>query len=122
MNNENKIELRILNELFKKAEELGWTIKKECETIYCFQKFSPAGQDFYFFVDTENDPDLFLPNLLSVYNDFDVSYETYLWLDDTGHGRNGAPYDMKDVYEDMEACEEMIYGLWSKLSLFYSEL
>lgn len=30
-----------------------------------------------------------------------MSYETYIWLDDTGHGRNGAPYDMIDVYNDM---------------------
>ena len=43
-------------------------------------------------------------NLRDYINDFDVSYEAYLWLDDTGHGRNGAPYEMIDVYEDMEEC------------------
>lgn len=112
----------MLNRMLKKAEELGWKVDREQDSIYYFQKFSPAGQDFYFSVDTENNPDLFLSNLLSVYENFDVSYETYLWLDNTGHGRSGAPYDMKDAYEDMEACEEMIYSLWSKLSLFYSEL
>ena len=37
-------------------------------------------------------------------------------LDNTGHGLNGAPYDMKDVYEDMEACKKMVYELWKLLS------
>ena len=45
------------------------------------------------------------------YSDFDVSRETYLWLDDTGHGKNGAPYDMIEVYHDMEECEELIQEL-----------
>lgn len=39
-----------------------------------------------------------------------------MWLDNEGHGTNGTPYDMKDVYEDMEACEEMTFKLWKLLS------
>ena len=34
--------------------------------------------------------------------------EAYLWLDETGHGKNGAPYRMKDVVKDMEEAEKMI--------------
>ena len=112
----------MLEKLFRKAEKLGWTVEKENGTVYGFSKYSPAGQDFHISVDTENDPDLFLLNILHIYDNFDVSYETYLWLDNTGHGVNGAPYDMKDLYEDMEACEEMIYDLYSKLLSFYLEL
>ena len=40
------------------------------------------------------------------YESFDVSEEAYLWLDNSGHGKNGAPYDMKDVYEDIEEAKE----------------
>ena len=40
--------------------------------------------------------------------DYDVSYETYLWLDNTGHGKNGAPYELEDVLEDIKACEQYI--------------
>lgn len=47
---------------------------------------------------------------------YDGGYAAYLWLDNTGHGLNGAPYDMKDVYEDMEACKKMVYELWKLLS------
>ena len=42
------------------------------------------------------------------YNAFDADEETYLWLDDNGHGKNGAPYHMRDVLDDMEAVEDMI--------------
>lgn len=42
------------------------------------------------------------------YEGFDVDSETYIWLDQSGHGRNGAPYRMRSVLEDMEATEKMI--------------
>ena len=83
---------------------------------FVFQKYSPAGQDFYFEADIEDDNIAFLlNNIYDFYKDYDCSYETYLWLDDTGHGRNGAPYDMKDVYEDMQACEKYVLDLYDLL-------
>ena len=68
------------------------------------QKYSPRGHDFNFEIDTENDVFWFLDNILEYINNFDISQETYYWLDKTGHGTNGAPYDMREVYDDMEAC------------------
>lgn len=37
--------------------------------------------------------------------------EAYLWLDSNGHGKNGAPYRMRDVLDDMEEAEKMIEAL-----------
>lgn len=45
------------------------------------------------------------------YEGFDVDSETYIWLDQFGHGRNGAPYRMRAVLEDMKATEKMIEEL-----------
>lgn len=45
------------------------------------------------------------------YEGFDVDSETYLWLDQSGHGKRGAPYRMRAVLEDMEATEKMIEEL-----------
>ena len=45
------------------------------------------------------------------YEGFDVSEETYYYLDNSGHGTFGAPYDMKDAYEDMAAIKEIIKKL-----------
>lgn len=79
---------------------------------YNFRKYSSYGQDFGFDVEYDGDIDHFIDNIREVYNNFDVSYETYLWLDDSGHGKNGAPYDMIDVYKDMEECQEYIDHLY----------
>lgn len=89
-----------------------------------FGKYSPMGQDFHFTVtldeDDYNDGGLDIEALTEktwdLYQDFDTSYETYLWLDNTGHGQNGAPYDMRDLYDDMAACREYIKELYELLT------
>lgn len=98
------------------AEENGWSVdftSNDGDNFeYEFRKGSPAGQDFGFCADMEdNDVYSLIDNIYERYNDYDCSEEAYLWLDDTGHGKNGAPYDMKDLYEDMEACERMMLEL-----------
>lgn len=103
-----------IRELIEVAEELGWSITEEGENQYLFSKFSPAGQDFNISVDGEDAEEL-IDNIYEVYTNFDVSEEAYLWLDETGHGTNGAPYDMRDLYNDMEACEQMILDLYNEL-------
>lgn len=97
-------------ELRDRLGALGWHIDYS-ESIFCFSKYSPAGQDFSFEVEASNFEELAY-KIKTYYDNYDVCYETYLWLDNTGHGRNGAPYDMKDLYEDMEACEEAIWELY----------
>lgn len=59
-----------------------------------------------------NNIECFCNNIYDYYDNFDVSYETYLWLDSDGHGVNGAPYDMKDIYEDMAWCQNKIYDIY----------
>lgn len=102
------------------AEDLGWTVQVEDETedyiIFDFGKFSSAGQDFHFMAEAENhDAYNLIQSIYARYQDFDVSAEAYLWLDSDGHGKNGAPYDMKDVYEDMEECMNSIYELYEAI-------
>ena len=112
--------------IYEIAEREGWQadcyyVNNETELCVSFEKYSPAGQDFYFSVSVpnEDDEDIFYDNVADAiykyWEGFDVSYETYIWLDETGHGRNGAPYDMMDVYKDMEACADMTHDLWLAL-------
>ena len=112
--------------IYEIAEREGWQVdcyyvNNETEVCFTFEKYSPAGQDFYFSVSVPNeeDEDTFYDNvadaIYTYWKDFDVCYETYIWLDETGHGRNGAPYDMKDLYEDTQACADMIHDLWLAL-------
>ena len=45
------------------------------------------------------------------YESYDVSYETYLWLDNEGHGKNGAPYEMEKVLIDTQWVENELAEL-----------
>lgn len=103
-----------LDEIIKITDRLDWSVTKNDEGFE-FEKFSPAGQDFSLHVSAKSRDDL-VQALLERYHCYDPSEEAYLWLDNTGHGKNGAPYDMLDVYEDMMACREMIQELIDALS------
>ena len=102
---------KTVEELIAIAISLGWAVTPSLfdgeEHSYMFSKFSPAGQDFNFEIMADD----LIGNLEHHINGFDVSSETYIWLDQLGHGKNGAPHDMKDIYEDMEACKEMMLEL-----------
>ena len=56
----------------------------------------------------DDDLNSLIGGIKEYYDNFDVDSEAYLWLDDTGHGKNGAPYRMKDVVKDMEEVGKMI--------------
>lgn len=107
--------MKTMNEVLNKIRELGWSVEKENENSYRLGKYSPAGQDFSILIYSKESSDDFIDQIYDRYNEFDVSEEVYLWLDESGHGTNGAPYDMKDVYEDMKWCEEAIYELYEDL-------
>lgn len=104
--------------IYEIAEREGWQVdycyvgKKETEIMFSFEKYSPAGRDFCFEVSVPNEEDEYtlyynVADAISTYwENFDVSYETYIWLDENGHGKNGAPYDMSDVYKETESCEK----------------
>lgn len=80
-------------------------------------RISPAGQDFNISLPMEKDGTLeeLQKEAEGAYENFDASYEAYLWLDDSGHGKNGAPYEMIDVYNDMAQCREYIKELSDSL-------
>lgn len=98
-----------MDKVKQRLEEYDFTVEEETEGIIRIGKFSSAGQDFSFYTEIGETPEELQDNILARYEDFDVSQEAYYWLDDSGHGKNGAPYDMKDVYEDMEECQSFIY-------------
>ena len=117
---ENNIE--ICNKIKEIAENLKFNVDIEYENgkaIFTFQKYSPRGEDFFFEIETNySDYDMFdnfITELDNFYEGYDVCYETYLWLDEWGHGKNGAPYDMRDLYNDKEACEKYIEELLDKV-------
>ena len=96
------------------GESEGWKVEasiyyKEQKSYFEFSKFSPAGRDFSFSVEMKcANINSLIEHIEDYYEDFDVDYETYIWLDQWGHGKNGAPYRLRAVLEDSEAIEKMV--------------
>lgn len=99
------------------AEANGWKVEagiiyKEQKSEFEFGKYSPAGRDFSFSAEMRcANINSLIENIEKYYDDFDVDSEAYIWLDQSGHGRNGAPYRMRAVLEDMEATQKMVEQL-----------
>lgn len=106
-----------INTVIRCGEANGWNVSTDTEhksgiVLFDFSKFTPAGQDFSFSAAMKGkDLDSLITDMEDYYESFDVDEETYLWLDSRGHGKNGAPYRMRDVLEDMEAAEKMVESL-----------
>lgn len=97
-------------------------ISEDDESAYvALSFFSPKGQDCSLSIEKGNNIECFCNNIYDYYDNFDVSFETYLWLDSDGHGSNGAPYDMKDVYEDMAWCQDKIYHIYLTVCKYIDE-
>ena len=78
--------------------------------------FSPAGEDFrptIWYGDGSTQE--FVEELGEYIDGYDVDEETYLWLGPDGHGKNGAPYHIKDILEDKEWCLSKMETLDEKL-------
>lgn len=100
-------------EILKAIEAVGFSVQQNADYI-SLQIFSPAGQDcnLEFDKDECRDFDAFADEIYDRYENYDVSAETMLWLDSEGHGKNGAPYEMKAVLKDMEWFENKLFELY----------
>ena len=88
------------------------------EDEFEFALISPAGQDFRFELCGIETFDDLLKKLDDYYDSYDPSEEASYWLGSDGHGKNGAPYEMGDVYEDMFECKEYVEDLIDYLDDF----
>lgn len=104
------------------AREKGWSVsiddKSQSNVLFEFQRFTKYGQDFLFNADMHGgDIDNLIAGIKEYYEGFDPDYEAYLWIGNDGHGKNGAPYHIKDIVADMEDAEEQIYELLQALDV-----
>lgn len=98
------------------ANDLGWTLIIE-DNDFMFERYTKYGQNIGFMVKADNIKTLY-DEVSNYYSNFDVSYETYLWLDERGHGKNGAPHDMSDVYNDIQGYDRKVKMLRDDLERF----
>lgn len=93
-------------------EEAGFEVNLVADGMYEFAKYSDERCDFRFAIDIGNNTSEFAQNIWCYFESFDVSTEAYKWLGNDGHGTNGAPYEMIDVYNDMVQCRFFIEELY----------
>ncbi len=100
-----------LAQLIRVAESLDWSVSVDDYDIELAQG-TTRGQDFSFSIRRNDD---YVQSVYEYYHDYDPSAEAMLWVDDCGHGKRGAPYELKDIIADMEEVEEMLKTLYEAL-------
>ena len=107
----------------EKLEYLGFNVsnwQSNGNQYSCdIQKYSPAGQDcnFTLYMDKDN-PASVSKAVDELYENYDPEEEAMLWIGPDGHGKNGAPYHMKDVLKDMEAVESDLEKVRAEMTYF----
>ena len=105
--------MKLLNKLEQLCEGTNWEPRHEDGNSY---GFCWTGGDYDGYITlTGNTLEELAEDAYKAYDNFDVDRETALWIDDEGHGRNGAPYHIKDILEEFESYEKDLEDLWSAL-------
>jgi len=121
------MEQKLIDLIIRIGQNKGWTVdfaalNNKHVDVY-FQRYSPAGQDFYMAIEiVDNDPKVFLKNLANYCKDFYPDGEALKWCDEWGYGKNGAPKRLKDIIIDFEEIEEEIKELLEVFNLRIEEL
>lgn len=104
--------MKTIEQITQIAEGLGWSVDVNDSDIY-FSQYTTAGQDFGFYVDKNKG---IAEEVYDYYKNYDPSEEAILWCDSSGHGKNGAPYHLKDILADMEEASAMVKTLYEAIS------
>lgn len=104
-----------MNETIENIAELcGWKVYID-NTIFEFEKMIGT-QDFVFAISyKEKSLQSFVFQIENYLKNFDVDYETSIWIGEDGHGKNGAPYHIKDILDEMYSAKEQIATLLYEL-------
>lgn len=100
------------------AQSKGWSVnvdgKNQSNIQFGFQRYTNSGQDFNFNAQMQHED---IDTLEQYFEGFDPDYEAYLWIGSDGHGKNGAPYHIKDIVSYMEETEMQIHDLLKALEI-----
>ena len=89
-----------------KADELGWSIYRDDEGGWDFGKYSPAGEDFSFYVGGED----IVKEVYEYYEGFDPDEHAKMWIEAQGRV-SGVPSSIRTLIDDAEAIDEMLKEL-----------
>lgn len=110
-----EMQILLKEDVKAKVDEIGWSVY-ENEKDIDFSTWSAFGGDIDIIIDKGKNLIDLAHNIYEYWDNYDVSYEASLWIGEDGHGKNGAPYDLKDIYEDMEGVKNMINDLYNVIN------
>lgn len=101
-----------MNKKYKKVcEELNWNVYESKDDIE-FEKYSPAGEDFFFSVNKSN----YLDEIIEYSESFDPDEHAEMWVN-CMHSVKGVPQSIRTLIEDADAIKEMLLELAKELSI-----
>lgn len=107
--------MELLNKLEELCKGTNWEPEREDDNSYGFQWL---GGDYDGYITLSGDTiEELAEDAYAAYDNFDVDEETALWIGEDGHGKNGAPYHIRDILEEFESYEKDLENLWDALRL-----
>lgn len=100
------------DEIVEIIENEGWRIVEYESEEVCIGKYSPAGEDFFFYVPIQN----FAEEVEEYAQDFDVDEHVEMWIDARKRGVSGVPSTIRELLEDAEAIQKMLNDLAEALN------
>lgn len=95
--------------LVSKAEELGWRVLID-QDCWEFQKYSPAGEDFWVSISGKD----VVEELLDYYEGFDTEDHVMMHMEAKKRGVVGVP-PLKELVRDADAIDKMLEELYDAL-------
>lgn len=111
-----------IDELKEAIEKFGWNVY-ECEigrkgyVEWQLSKYSPAGEDFSFPVEHQNNPAMAIKAIKDYAYNFDTEEHVEIYYEARKNGTSGVP-SLRELVEDADAIQEML----DELSDFCSDL
>lgn len=106
MSNERNRKASLNPKIREIAESLEWTVKEYGDGTAEFSQYSPAGEDFSFYVNAEKAE----TEIYEYYDNFDVDDHIEMWVKARENGTSGVP-SIRRLVEDAEAISEMLKEL-----------
>ena len=86
-------------------ESLDWSIYEDEQGVD-LRKYSPAGEDFGFYVDKEN----LVENVIDYAENFDPDEHAEMWVENM-HSVAGVPQSIRALIQDADDIQTMLYEL-----------
>ena len=102
---------KLMDTLVDAAELLDWSVHINDDCIE-FEKYSPAGEDFFFTI-TGNDEARVVEQGRGYAYDFDPDEHAEMWVEI--RGKRGVPDSIRTLIDDADAIKEMVFELAAEL-------